>query len=348
MARLMSAARTFRSAFWLALGLLLCAVPRLEAARPSPGLVDLHVDLSYQVNFKAQSVERGTGQYDHRWLRQAGIEGVILPLYIPRDASPKGPLLTHLEQSHAKMVELLPGVSGYRLGLCGPSTGGTGVQFAFEGSEPLGWHLDSLETWTARGVRLFGLVHSYDTSLASSSGHGFGSRGYGLTRRGQEFVRRVHHLGGLLDISHASDEAVAEVLAQARAAGRPVVATHSNARRLANHPRNLTDAQLRAVAASGGLVGINFHSPYLLGGPGQAQIADVARHVRHAVSVMGVRHVAIGSDFEGGILPARGLEDIRGVAKLATALGEAGMSPADVRAVFGGNAKRVLCAKHER
>ena len=316
----------------------------LSQAPQQPGLIDLHVDLPYQVNFQHQDVGRGVGQYDHRWLREAGVEGVILPLYVPRNASPRGPLLRHLEQSHRRMVELLPDVGGYRLGLCGGSTGATGVQFSFEGAEPLGRHLDALSDWTSRGVRLFGLVHAYDTSLASSSGQGTGVRGYGLSERGRELVRRVHRLGGIVDISHASDEAVADVLAQAEAASRPVVATHSNARRLANHPRNLTDAQLRAVAATGGLVGINFHSRYLLGGAGQAHISDVVRHVQHAAAVMGIRHVAIGSDFEGGITPPQGLEDIRGLPQLARALWEAGRSEADVRAVFGGNAKRLLCS----
>ncbi len=339
------AARVFRSALWpwLVPVLALLLRPEVHAAPPKPGLIDLHVDLSYQVNFKGQPVRSGSGQYDVRWLRQAGVEGVVLPLYIPKSASSSGPQLRHLEQSHAAMVRLLPQTEAYRIGLCGPPDGGTGVQFAFEGAEPLGWNLSSLGAWKTRGVRLYGLVHAYDTSIASSSGHGSSARGYGLTSRGRELVRRVHRLGGMVDISHASDEAVQDVLAQARAAGVPVVATHSNSRRLANDPRNLTDAQLRAVAKTGGIVGINFHSPYLLGGRGQAHITDVVRHIRHAVSVMGVDHVAIGSDFEGGILPARGLEDIRGLPRLSQALRDAGLAEADVRAIFGGNAKRLLC-----
>jgi membrane dipeptidase len=323
--------------------LALLLLPEVNAAPSKPGLVDLHVDLSYQVNFKNQPVRSGSGQYDVRWLKQAGVEGVVLPLYIPRDASSAGPQLQHLEQSHHEMVRLLPQTDAYRIGICGPPNGVTGVQFGFEGAEPLGWNLNSLPSWRSRGVRLYGLVHAYDTSVASSSGHGFSARGYGLTARGRELVRRIHRLGGMVDISHASDEAVQEVLAQARAAGVPVVATHSNTRRLARDPRNLTDAQLRAVAKTGGIVGINFHSPYLLGGRGQAQISDVVRHIRHAVSVMGAAHVAIGSDFEGGIRPARGLEDIRGLPRLAQALRDAGLAEADVRAIFGGNAKRLLC-----
>lgn len=251
--------------------------------------------------------------------------------------------MQHLESSYEAMAGLLPKTGGYRIGLCDAAGVRTAVQFAFEGAEPLGWELSSAERWAARGVRLFGLVHVYDNALASSSGQGFAKRGYGLSRRGRELVRHVHGAGGIVDISHASDEAVADVLRHALAAGRPVVATHSNARAVARHPRNLTDAQLRGIAESGGVVGINFHSPFLLGGKGSAEIADVVRHIRHVARVAGVGHVAIGSDFEGGIRAAKGLEDVRGFPRLAAALRRSGFSSQDVAAIFGGNARRVLC-----
>jgi membrane dipeptidase len=324
------------------------AKPSARARPPSPSVVDLHVDLSYQVNFKGQTVGRGTGQYDVRWLREAGVNGVILPLYVPREVSDRGPQMVHLEDSFAQMKRLLPGTRAYHGDLCGAHPATTGVQFAFEGAEPIGWELGSVERWAGRGIKLFGLVHSYDNALASSSGQGPGPSGYGLSRRGAEVVRRVHRAGGMVDISHASDAAVEDVIAQAMAAGRPVVATHSNARALAPHPRNLSDEQLRAVAATGGLVGINFHSRFLLGTAGVASLSDVVKHTLHVARVAGIDHVAIGSDFEGGILPARGLEDIRGFPLLAAALRSAGMGEADVARVFGANAKRVLCSPHDR
>lgn len=326
------------------LSTLALAAPSPASEAPPPGVVDLHVDLSYQVNFKGRDAGRGSGQYDVAWLRRAGVRGVVLPLYVPRDVSPSGPAMKHLEGSYAKMRELLPALPGYELGLCGPSARDAGVQFAFEGAEPLGWELDSVERWIQRGVRSFGLVHSYHNALASSSGEGSVDPGYGLSRRGAELVRRIHARGGMVDVSHASDRAFSDVVRQALAAGRPVIATHSNARALANHPRNLTDQQLRSIARTGGVIGINFHSRFLLGGPGVASIDDVVRHVLHVMRVAGVAHVAIGSDFEGGILPAAGLEDIRGFPRLARALREAGVSAEHLGAIFGNNARRVLCA----
>jgi membrane dipeptidase len=121
-----------------------------------------------------------------------------------------------------------------------------------------------------------------------------------------------------------------------------VVATHSNARALANHPRNLADAELRAIAASGGVVGVNFHAPFVAAGR-PATLADVVRQVRYLTRVMGVAHVALGSDFEGDIRPPPELADVRGYQRLAAALERDGMSRSDIARIFSRNALRVLC-----
>ncbi len=320
---------------------LLLAGPAVAKKSPPVGVVDLHVDLPYQVNFKGQPIERGKGRYVAQWLVGSGVEDVVLPLYIPRDASPSGPQMQHLEQSYAKTRQLLSALAPWEHRGCQPGQG-VSAHYAFEGAEPVGWDLPSVRTWSKR-LRLYGLVHSYDTSVASSSGAGFGKRGYGLSRRGKELVRRIHAFGGIVDVSHASDEAFADAYSQALAAGKPMVATHSNARALANHPRNLSDPQLRAIAKTGGVVGINFHSPFLLGGPGRAKLGDVVRHIRHVIRVAGIDHVALGSDFEGGITPPGALQDVRGFPRLAEALQQAGLSRLQVEQVFGLNARRVLC-----
>jgi membrane dipeptidase len=121
-----------------------------------------------------------------------------------------------------------------------------------------------------------------------------------------------------------------------------VIATHSNARALCDHPRNLTDAQLRGIAATGGIVGLNLHSAFVVRGR-PATLADVVRQALHLIKVAGVDHVAIGADFEGGIRPARGVEDASHFPDFARALRGAGLSEAAVRRVFAENALRVLC-----
>src|SRR5688500_9026361 len=154
--------------------------------------------------------------------------------------------------------------------------------YAFEGAGPLANDLDTVFRWARRDVRFYGLVHAEDNALASSAGYGATppDKTSGLTTVGAELVRRVHATGGIVDVSHASDATFADVIRAATADDRVVVATHSNARTVAPHARNLTDAQLRAIAERRGVVGVNFHSPYLLGGAGRAELSDVVRHLR--------------------------------------------------------------------
>lgn len=336
---------------WLipVIGGLALGLPRAHGEPPTPAVVDLHVDLPYQVTAKGRSLAEGSGQYVASWLRRAGVAGVVLPLYVPRDVHPDGPQMADLErvfeQSRSALSVTPPWTIGGADGGCGALSGGEAVAafFSFEGATPLGFDPSSVERWVARGVRLFGLVHSYDTAVASSSGYSFHSSEYGLSRRGKELVRRIATWGGIVDVSHASDAATSDILALAQARGSVVVATHSNARAVANHARNLTDAQIRAIAETGGVVGVAFHTPFLTASS-TASLDDVVAHVLHVRKVGGVRAVALGSDFEGGIRPPKELRDVRGFPVLAAALRRAGLTDAEIRQVFGQNAERVLCS----
>ena len=184
-------------------------------------------------------------------------------------------------------------------------------------------------------------MHTRDNALATTSS-GEGPKTSGLTELGQRLVHEIDRAGGIVDVAHASDRAVADVLAEAQKDGAPVVASHSNARALTPHPRNLTDEQIRGIARSGGVVGVNLYSRFLTT-RGRAKIADVVRHVRHLVGVAGALHVAIGSDFEGDIEPPIGMETVLGFPKLFAALRAAGLSYDDVARIFGGNALGLLC-----
>jgi membrane dipeptidase len=303
-------------------------------------VVDLHVDLPYQLGFHGKPLREGTGQAALTALRAGAVEGVVLPLFVPRNVSPTGPRKRDLEDAYLRVLAELFHGEGLELPGCG-SKPGVETWLSFEGAGPLADAPESLDAWVARGVRVVGLVHTEHNALASSSGdpHPFD---YGLTEAGKQLVRRAHALGVAVDVSHASDLAVHEVLALARETGGVVVATHSNARALCDHPRNLTDDQLRGIAATGGVIGLNFHSPFVVRGR-PATLADVVRQAQHLIRVAGIDHVAIGADFEGGIRPARGLEDASHFPALARALLSAGLTEAAVRKVFAENALRVLC-----
>jgi membrane dipeptidase len=316
--------------------------PQSIAAAPIP-VVDLHVDLSYQVNYMERSVHAASGQLIAGELIEAGIYGLVLPLYIPHDASPTGPRMVDIESSYAKMMGLLYKTPPFSLPGCHHNQHQVKTWFSFEGAAPFAGHPDQVQKWVSNGVKIWGLVHSHDNALASSAGLGKPRTGvkYGLTDQGRELVKAIHAAGGIVDVSHASDRAFKDIVELARLDRVPLIATHSNTRKVAYHARNLTDDQIRDIASLGGVIGMNFHGEYLAVGR-TATIDDIVRHVRHITQLVGVRHVGIGSDFEGSIDPPSGLEDVRGMPRLAQALREAGYSDSDVRLIFAGNVLRLL------
>jgi membrane dipeptidase len=304
-------------------------------------VVDLHVDLSYQLNYKKRPFDRGSGQFVADELERAGVVGVVLPLYIPREVSPEGPRGLDLESSYARVLGSLIAHAVYSPPGCVGGKGRVRTWLAFEGATPLRADAQAVTSWVARGVRLFGLVHTYDNQLATSSGPRAPARS-GLTEAGRALAERVHALGAFLDVSHASDRTVSDVLELARRAGAPVVASHSNSRSITPHRRNLSDQQVRAIAQTGGIIGVNFHSAFLAEGR-RATLEDVVRHIRHLVAVAGVDHVAIGSDFEGDIRPPAELASATRFQSLAQALLKVGMTRRDVESIFHRNALKLLC-----
>jgi membrane dipeptidase len=333
--------RTFLVA---AAGALTLDIGQSGADEPPPAVVDLHVDLSYQLTYKEKSIARASGNLLADELVRSGYVGVVLPLYIPHDVAESGPRLEDLERSYRRITEELRQREPFAIPGTVADARSVRTWLAFEGAAPLASApATRIDVWVARGARLFGLVHVHDNLLATSSGATAAYRNvrHGLSATGRQFVEQVHAAGGVIDVSHASDATVADVVALARSAVVPVVATHSNARALASHSRNLSDEQLRAIADLGGVVGVNFHGPYLCTGRAPT-MEDVVRHVRHMVRVAGVEHVAIGSDFEGGIREPPGLEDVRGLPRLAAHLRAAGLPRPEIERIFSTNALRVL------
>lgn len=316
-----------------------------EQQRPVP-VIDLHVDLPYQVGYKGRAFAAGSGEFRATELAAGGLSGVVLPLFVPRQAQPGGRTLAEFEASYARVYGGILATPPYALPGCGVQRAGgeprqVETWLAFEGSEPLPADVNVLRSWVVRGVRLFGVVHAQHNDLARSSGER--DDGVGLTERGEAFVQAVYAAGGIVDVSHASDSATAEILTIARRLRRPAVATHSNARALAPHARNLQDEHIAAIGASGGVVGVNFHRPFLDPGSGHVTLQTVVDMVRHLERVGGSGVVALGSDFEGGIRPVAGLGGAAHYQTLARALEEAGYTRAQVTAFFAKNARRVLC-----
>lgn len=214
----------------------------------------------------------------------------------------------------------------------------------FEGAEAIGPDLAALDVYHAAGLRSLGIVWSRANLFGNGVPFRFPSSpdvGPGLTAHGMQLVRRCNELGIMVDLSHITERGFWDV---ANISSAPLVATHSNAHAVCPSTRNLTDEQLDAVAASKGVVGLNFHVGFLdpEGGNGtDVPLSVMVRHVDHLVERLGIDGVALGSDYDGALVPDA-VSDASKLPDLMNALADAGYSRADLEKIGYRNWLRVL------
>jgi len=298
-------------------------------------------------------------------LRSGGVDAQWLSIWPHSDYVPRGPheagrataramaMIEAVEEQlrrHPDALALARTAAEVRATV---ASGRIAVLLGLEGGHAIEGSLDTLRAFHARGVRYMTLTWSNGNEWADSSGdeprHG------GLTDFGRDVVREMNRLGMLVDVSHVSDETFWDVL---ETTGAPVIASHSSARALADHPRNLSDEMLRAVAANGGVVMVNFSDLYLdprktrtwelaarwIAGFGRpvTPLALLADHVEHVARVAGVDHVGLGSDFDGVPWLPEGMEDVSRFPNLTLELLRRGWAEGDLRKLLGENALRVM------
>lgn len=200
-----------------------------------------------------------------------------------------------------------------------------------EGAHPLEGELANIPRLYEEGYRVVGLQHFFDNELGGSL-HGISNAG--LTEFGREAVRDLIDQGFIIDVAHSSQAVVREVLDMSDA---PLIVSHTGIRSLCETPRNVPDELLAEIAARGGLIGIGFWADVTC----DDSPAGIARAIAHAVDVLGVEAVALGSDYDGSITATF---DASELAALTHALLDAGMSEADIRAVMGENQIRFFLA----
>jgi len=200
---------------------------------------------------------------------------------------------------------------------------------SIEGLQVLEGTLDNVDRLFGLGFRMAGLTHFFDNEVGGSA-HGVSRRG--LTPLGDSVLRRMESLGFLVDLAHASPQLIDEVLARAT---RPVVVSHTGVAATCPGPRNLTDDQLRRIAATGGVIGIGYWD----GAVCAITPSSIARAIVHAVSVVGPAHVALGSDWDGAVVTGF---DASELVLVTTALLEAGLSEAAIAQVMGENVLALL------
>ncbi|KYF85912.1 dipeptidase [Sorangium sp. So ce394] len=213
--------------------------------------------------------------------------------------------------------------------------GAVAALLGIEGAHALEGELDTLERFARRGVRYLGLCH-FSANDVCYPAYGRGRRdGEGLTPFGRDVVRRAEDLGVIVDLAHINRAGFLEVCALAR---RPPIVSHTGVAGAFDHWRNIDDDQLRALADRGGCAGVIF-CPLYLGGNG---LAPVVKHLLHIINVAGEDTPALGSDWDGFIVPTRELRDAAHLPLLTDALLQAGLSERVIGKLLRGNAMRIL------
>lgn len=200
---------------------------------------------------------------------------------------------------------------------------------ATEGLHPLEGKLENVDTLFDAGYRIAGLTHFFDNELGGSA-HGLVKGG--LTPFGREVVKRLEQRHMLIDLAHASKPMIDDVLAMAT---RPLLVSHTGVAGTCPGPRNLSDEHLRRIAAGGGLIGIGYWD----GAVCATSVDAIVKAIRYSVDLIGVEHVALGSDFDGTI---HAPFDTSGLVLLTDGLLKAGFSAEQIAAIMGGNVQRLL------
>lgn len=198
-----------------------------------------------------------------------------------------------------------------------------------EGAHALDGDLRNVDVFYNSGVRMIAPTHFFDNDIGSSA-HGLVDRG--LTKKGKEMIQRMQEKHMIIDLAHASTRTIDDVLSIANV---PVIVSHTGVKGTCNNSRNLSDAQIRAVAKSGGLVGIGYWSTAVCGRDARA----IAKAISYAIKKIGCSHVALGSDFDGATTVPF---DASELPQLTQALIDEGLTDEEIRLVMGENSIRVL------
>lgn len=202
---------------------------------------------------------------------------------------------------------------------------------ATEGLQPIEGKLENVDTLYDAGFRITGLTHFFDNEIGGSA-HGL-EKG-GLTPLGRQVIKRLEEKAMLIDLAHASRPLIDDVLAIST---RPVLVSHTGVEGTCKGPRNLSDQHLKAIAATGGVIGIGYWDAAVCA----TSVEAIVKAIRYTADLIGVQHVALGSDFNGTI---HAPFDVTGLPQLTEGLLKAGFSHADIAAIMGGNVQRLLLA----
>ena len=375
-----------------------CASQDVRGGGAQPLTLDTHVDIpdAYMREPRFDAGHDSVLQVDLDRMRRGGLDAVFFVVFVDQGPlTPEGyaEAVAKAEHKYSAIELMLARYPDRIRAATSPgqvranhAAGMLSAMIGIENSYSLGHDLARIDAAYRRGARYLGLVHVGNNDLCTSSlpdiEHGEPKTGtIGLSDFGRAAVRRANQLGMMVDISHASDACVRDVLAASTA---PVIASHSSARALVDHPRNLPDELLRAIADKGGVIQVVAYKEFLKVDPGRksaeealqesvaaqagdagydsekhdylpamaegmariqaqyplATLDDYLDHIQHIVSVAGIEHVGLASDFDGGG-GITGWMDASQTRNVTAGLRSRGFSDAEIGRLWGGNLLRV-------
>lgn len=339
-------------------------VAHARALMAETPLIDGHNDLPWQVrdhangDFEQLDIAKPQPELhtDIPRLRQGLMGGAFFVAYVPTDLIANGATrfgLMQIDLIH-RMVDRYPDTFALATTddevMNAYNSGRVATLIGLEGGHAIEGSLDVLRTFHALGVRYMTLTHWRTHAWADAATDE--PRYQGLSEFGESVIREMNRLGILIDLSHVSDETMLDAL---RLSEAPVIYSHSSARALTDHVRNVPDSILTQLADNGGIVMVNYAPSYVSdevrlyeetesdGSPApRATLAQVADHFDHLISVAGIDHVGFGSDFDGIDTTPIGLEDVSTFPAIVAELIQRGYTDTEIKKLLGLNLLRVL------
>jgi membrane dipeptidase len=319
-------------------------------------ILDGHVDVPWRLSRSrdetggaAQDVSGRTevGDFDYVRAKAGGLDAPFMSIFVPADHENNG--AKKVADELIDMVEAIVAGAPDKFALARTPddvrenfrAGKISLPLGMENGSPIEGDLANVAYFAERGIRYITLTHAKDNHIADSSYDDRGTHG-GLSPFGKTVVAEMNRVGIMIDVSHLSDEAAEQAI---ELSAVPVIASHSSCRHFTpGWQRNMSDELIRDLAAKGGVIQINFGSLFIAGkrGPAQTTVEQVADHIDHAVALVGIEHVGLGSDFDGvgDSLPA-GLEDVSKYPNLIRVLLERGYTEAQLEKLTSANVLRV-------
>lgn len=306
--------------------------------------LDSHNDTALYLNHPNGNYSVSKGQVTFEKMKKGGLDAGFFAIYLGQEAldqksldsaynycSTELDLFRKYVEEHSSEAEVALQPKDFaKIKAKGKSI----VVYAIENGYPIGEDLDKIDEFYGKGVRYITLSHNLANSICDASMDKQPERYGGLSEFGYKAIERMNKLGMIIDISHASSSTLADVLECSKA---PIVATHSGAWAVKNHKRNLTDDQMRAIAARGGVIQCATGRFFLSTLPKkEVTVKHLVDHIDHMKSVVGSDHIGLGTDFDGGG-GVVGLEDCTKVKAITVEMLKRGYTPTELGKFWGGN-----------